>query len=208
MDESISVPLGQRIGTPPCLVLAYAPILWFAAAMQTHLIMTVLGCDRPGLVNSLAETIASHHGNWLESRMARLDGQFAGIIRISCPTSAVDDLLRELQAPAAPGNPPLTVHVVRDHHNPPAPRRVISVQVVGQDRPGIVRELTSAIASVAANIEELTTGLESAPMSGAPMFRAVGTLSIAVDADPSHLIQAIEGLGGDLTADIDLECHA
>jgi glycine cleavage system regulatory protein len=172
--------------------------------MQSHLIMTVLGNDRPGLVNSLAETIARHHGNWLESRMARLDGQFAGIIRISCPSGSVDALLHELQSPSAPGTPPLSVTVVRDHISSLPQRRIIAVDVVGQDRPGIVRELTAAIASVGANIEELTTGLESAPMSGSPMFRASGTVSIQADSDPSSLVQAIEGLGGDLTVDVSL----
>lgn len=176
--------------------------------MQTHLIMTVLGNDRPGLVNSLAETIASHRGNWLESRMARLDGQFAGIIRVSCPSDGVDALLRELQTPSVHGVPPLSVTVVRDHVGVQTARRVIGVDVVGQDRPGIVRELTAAIASVGANIEELTTGLESAPMSGAPMFRAVGTVSIPIEADPADLVLAIEGLGGDLTADVDLTARA
>ncbi|MGL4399643.1 MAG: glycine cleavage system protein R, partial [Luteolibacter sp.] len=64
---------------------------------MTHsIVMTVLGGDRPGLVNSLAATVASHGGNWLESRMARLAGQFAGIVRIECPAATVDALIAAL----------------------------------------------------------------------------------------------------------------
>jgi glycine cleavage system regulatory protein len=169
--------------------------------MKSQLIMTVLGSDRPGLVNSLAETVARHGGNWLESRMARLAGQFAGIVRIECPADSADALLRELQAP---GNNGLTVQAVRESVAEPIKRRTLIVDVVGNDRPGIVRELTTAIARAGGNIEELTTGLESAPMTGQPMFRAHGIISTGEDSDPSVLTNAIESLGGDLTVDVTL----
>ena len=167
--------------------------------MQSYLVMTVLGSDRPGLVRSLADAVAQHGGNWLESRMARLAGQFAGIVRIECESAAVDALLRELESPGIPG---LTIHAVRESAGNPPSRRTLGVEVVGNDRPGIVRELTAAIANAGGNVEELTTGLESAPMSGHPMFRAKGVISIPENAEPSTLTAAIETLGGDLTVDI------
>ena len=167
--------------------------------MQSYLIMTVLGTDRPGLVSSLADTVARHGGNWLESRMARLAGQFAGIVRIECPSTAVDALLSELRTPGIPG---FTVQAVREAAVEMPARRTLAVEVMGHDRPGIVRELSAAIASAGGNVEELTTGLESAPMSGHPMFRARGVISIPENAGPEELTAAIERLGGDLTVDI------
>lgn len=169
--------------------------------MTRSLVMTVLGKDRPGLVSSLADTIASHGGNWLESRMAKLVGQFAGIIRIECPAGAVDDLIKDLQNPNALG---LTIFAVPEEAASPPVLRTLGVDVVGNDRPGIVRELSAAIVKAGGNIEELTTGLESAPMSGHPMFRAHGVISIHEDADTATLISIIENLGGDLTVDISL----
>jgi glycine cleavage system regulatory protein len=170
--------------------------------MKCYLIMTVLGCDRPGLVSSLADTVAKHGGNWLESRMARLAGQFAGIVRIECPESAVDELLAELHTPATPGHPGLSVQAVREAVEEPAKRRTLEVDVMGNDRPGIVRELTTAIANAGGNVEELTTGLESAPMSGQPMFRAHGVVSLPENAETTSLTTAIESLGADLTVDV------
>ncbi len=167
--------------------------------MNSYLVMTVLGNDRPGLVSSLADTVASHGGNWLESRMARLAGQFAGIVRIECPSETADALISELQTP---GNSGLTILAVRQQAQDPLPRRTLTVEVVGNDRPGIVRELSAAVASAGGNIEELTTGLESAPMSGQPMFRAHGIISIAEDTETTALTIAIESLGNDLTVDI------
>ena len=168
--------------------------------MKTYLVMTVLGTDRPGLVSSLADTVAAHGGNWLESRMAKLAGQFAGIIRIECPSDAADALTAELQAP----NTGLTVTLAREEEAEPAARRTLAVDVMGHDRPGIVKELTAAVASAGGNIEELTTGLESAPMSGHLMFRAQGVISIPEDTDVSILTDAIEHLGGDLTVDVSI----
>jgi glycine cleavage system regulatory protein len=173
------------------------PLLGFG--MQSYLVMTVLGADRPGLVSSLADTVAKHGGNWLESRMARMAGQFAGIVRIECESAAVDGLLQELESPGIPG---LTILAVRESADNPPNRRTLGVDVVGNDRPGIVRELTAAIASAGGNVEELTTGLESAPMSGHPMFRAKGVVSIPENAAVETLTRAIENLGGDLTVDI------
>jgi glycine cleavage system regulatory protein len=167
--------------------------------MKTSLVLTVLGNDRPGLVSSLADRVASHGGNWLESRMARLAGQFAGIVRIECPSDQADALIEELQNNAATG---LTILAAREEAAEPLARRTLTVDVVGNDRPGIVRELSAAIANAGGNIEELTTGLESAPMSGQPMFRAHGILSIPEHVQSAALVAAIEGLGGDLTVDV------
>ena len=78
----------------------------------------------------------------------------------------------------------------------------IVTELIGQDRPGIVRELTTAISQAGGNVEEFSTGLESAPMSGHPMFRAEGTVSIGMEDSLDALQQAIEQLGEDLTVDL------
>ena len=110
----------------------------------------------------------------------------------------MDALIQELQIPG------LTITAVREQEDEPVARRTLIVDVVGNDRPGIVRELSAAVANAGGNIEELTTGLESAPMSGHPMFRAHGIVSIPENTATEVLIAAIECLGGDLTVDVSL----
>jgi glycine cleavage system regulatory protein len=161
--------------------------------------MTVIGPDRPGLVRILSDAVASHGGNWLESRMARLSGQFAGIVRVECPASAADALVEALHALSKED---IVIQVVREEAPPAEVRRTLAVDVVGNDRPGIVRDLAAAIANAGGNVEELTTGLESAPMSGHPIFRAHGIISIPENSDASDLTTAIENLGGDLSVDV------
>lgn len=167
--------------------------------MTTSLVMTVLGSDRAGLVRTLSDIVATHGGNWLESRMARLAGQFAGVVRVECAEASADQLIAALQSLASDG---ITVQTVREAAPVQKNRRTLSVDVVGNDRPGIVRELAAAIANAGGNVEELTTGLESAPMAGHPLFRARGVISIPENSSPEALTTAIENLGGDLSVDI------
>lgn len=161
--------------------------------------MTVLGPDRPGLVRLLSDTVASHGGNWLESRMAHLAGHFAGIVRVECADQDAAPLISDLEGLSSEG---ILVQTVRESAPETTKARTLSVDVVGNDRPGIVRELAAAIANAGANVEELTTGLESAPMAGHPLFRARGVISLPEDSDPAGVITAIEKLGGDLSVDI------
>jgi len=167
--------------------------------MQTSLVMTVLGADRPGLVRALADVVNEYGGSWLESRMARLAGQFAGVVRVACPADRASDLAAALKALKTLG---LTVQTVRDEAADAGERVTLRVEVTGSDRPGIVSALSAAIASAGGNVEELMTGLESAPMSGHPLFRASGVVSLTPGGDSAALIAAIEKLGGDLTVDI------
>jgi glycine cleavage system regulatory protein len=167
--------------------------------MRHSIIMTVLGPDRPGLVQSLSETIARHQGSWQDSRLVRLAGQFAGVLRIDAPADSIEHLLSQLQDPGIPG---LVIQAVREDHPESSPPKTIRVAVTGNDRPGIVRELSSTIASCGGNVEELRTGLESAPMSGHTLFTADCLISLPRELDTSAILQAIENLGPDLTADI------
>lgn len=168
--------------------------------MHSLLVMTVIGPDRTGLVRNLAATIAQHGGNWLESRMARMAGQFAGIVKVDIAEENIDSLLASLDSTE---NGELQIHAVREAENVgTAPANNLRIEVFASDRPGIIRELSEAIAHAGGNVEDLSTGIESAPMSGEPMFRAKLEVSCPEGTDASALVTAIESLGSDFTADI------
>src|SRR5262245_2256078 len=125
--------------------------------MQRMLVMTIIGPDRPGLVESVAAIVAEHGGNWLESRMSRLGGQFAGILRVEAPTereSALRSALKQLEPQG------LTVVVQPDKAPaPPAPAaaQLSSLDIIGHDRPGIVRQISRTLTQHGVNVEELET---------------------------------------------------
>src|SRR5580765_5586294 len=101
--------------------------------MERRLVMTVIGADRPGLVDEVAAVVAEHEGNWLESRMSRLGGQFAGILRVELPEENEKAAVIALQALKAQG---LSVVIHADQAEPLLQtQRLASLEIVGQDRP-------------------------------------------------------------------------
>lgn len=168
--------------------------------MQVPLVMTVLGRDRTGLVEALARLVAEHGGNWLESRMCRLGGEFAGILRIELPTDRQSSLVQALEGLQAEG---LTVVVRPDVPPAPAPgARTATLELVGHDRPGIVRQVASILARHGVNVEELATECCSAPMSGDTLFKAKARLQIPETCAVAELRRDLERIAGDLMVDI------
>jgi glycine cleavage system regulatory protein len=170
--------------------------------MQHKLVMTVIGLDRPGLVDSVAGLVAGHGGNWLESRMSRLGGQFAGILRVEVPSEKEQALIAALKKLESSG---LTIVVQPDQPMPEAKAgRLCLLEIVGQDRPGIVRQISHAIADYGVNVEELHTECVSAAMSGETMFRAKVRLSIPESSDASEIRRTLEKIAEDLIVEINL----
>jgi len=168
--------------------------------VQTLLVMTVIGQDRPGLVESVADLVASHGGNWLESRMSRLGGHFAGILRVEIPAEKEPALVANLKDLSSRG---LTVVVHSDQPKAePPPGRVRILEIVGQDRPGIVRQISHALASYGVNVEELQSECASAPMTGETLFKARAKLRVPDSADAEKIRQNLEKIASDLIVDI------
>ena len=166
--------------------------------MQIPLVMTIISPDRTGLVEAVARAVADHGGNWLESRMCRLGGEFAGILRVQFRGDRTS-LLAALQQLQTNG---LQI-VIRDD----APMAAVTgkqtkLEIVGADRPGIVREITSALARAGVNVEEFSSEVSSAPMSGETLFKATARLRIPVHCDLATLRKELEKIAADLLVDV------
>jgi glycine cleavage system regulatory protein len=162
--------------------------------------MTILGPDRTGLVESVAQVVADHGGNWLESRMCRLGGEFAGILRIELPVEKCQMLLDALQALQGRG---LTVVVRPDEAAASVTQgRQTRLEIVGHDRPGIVRQITDALARASVNVEEFSSECVSAPMSGETPFKATTRLQLPDGCDDAVLKTELEKIADDLLVDI------
>ena len=168
--------------------------------MNVSLVMTVIGADRPGLVGRLSAVVADHDGNWLESRMAHLGGQFAGILCAQVPKAQKPKLLAALQALAAEG---LSVQIHEDASAPaPLARTLATIEVIGHDRPGIVRQIAQVLAQHRVNVEELVTHCGSAPMSGETLFHATATVRLPESCALGQLRRALEQIATDLMVDV------
>jgi glycine cleavage system regulatory protein len=168
--------------------------------MNESLVMTVIGKDRPGLVETLAAIVDEHGGNWEESRMVRLAGEFAGLLRVEAPAERIEAL-----AEALGGVEALTLTWERGAGGaePPA-TRLLRLEVVGHDHPGIVRRLAATLAAWDINIEELESELTNAPMSGEMLFRARASLRAPESVGVDSLERQLEELAADLMVDVEL----
>jgi glycine cleavage system regulatory protein len=174
-----------------------------ASARSESLVVTLLGTDRPGIVARLAKVAADAGAGWQESKMARLAGKFAGVVRLEVPADSLATLERAIAELDAEG---LKLTVERgaaqsDQHG-------LSIDLVGLDRPGIVRDVSAALARHRVNIDELDTEVASASMSGEPLFHARIHVLLPRDVNLDALRHDLEGIANELMVDLSLDAKA
>jgi glycine cleavage system regulatory protein len=171
--------------------------------MRTTLVLTVLGDDKPGLVERLSDQILASDANWEESRMAHLAGKFAGLLRVSVDSSRADALTASLRTLDASG---LTVVVAPSQAVAPIGMfRTLRLELLGHDQPGIIAAISRTLASHHVNIEELETDVTSAPMSGEAIFRARVLLGMPSTTTVDAVTDALEAIAGKLMVDLNVD---
>lgn len=169
---------------------------------MTTLILTVAGADRPGLVAAVADVVDSHSGNWENSSLAELAGTFAGVIEVSVAPEHSEGLqtaLRELQ-----GQGLLTLAVLTGAPAADADDQVLEIQVLGNDRPGIVREVSGVLNAHDLSIEELATETRDAAMAGGRLFEASVIARVPASVDLDALRRDLERIATEVQVDITL----
>lgn len=166
--------------------------------MLISFVLTVIADDKPGIVEQVASVIREHQGNWLESRMATMAGKFAGILRIEVAEDNSDKLIAALTALTEQG---IEVRTERGTAEQTATVH-LTLSVIGNDRPGIVQEVTSVLAQHQVNVQELITGCFAAEMSATPTFRAEAELEVPEDFDQDGLADDLESLSDELMVEI------
>jgi glycine cleavage system regulatory protein len=165
------------------------------------LVLTLIGPDRPGIVDSVSEVVVANGGNWLESRMAHLAGKFAGVLRVEVPeeqAAALEDALGRLETSGLKivVERSLAAHGLRPH--------TLEIELIGVDRPGLVHEISTLLAAQHINVEELATDRPVAAHSGDRMFHARIRVIVPESTRVADVRQGLERLAGDLMVEIRL----
>lgn len=171
--------------------------------MNQILVLSILSDDKPGVVEALANIVSKHDGNWLESRMSHLAGKFAGILQVQVPDSQSPSLQNALSALKASHGIEVVASVA-SASDIEEDIKTLQFSLMGNDRPGIIRELSQAFASHHINLDELQTNCTSMPWSGDPMFTAHGLLHIPTQVDVDDLSEQLDEIADELGVDIEL----
>ena len=168
----------------------------------TSLVVTVIGNDRPGIVSALAERAQRHGANWQASHMARLAGEFAGVVQIDVPPGQAEALTQSLHGLESAG---LRVIINRsDGATVPAGLRRHQLDLVGNDRVGIVSQFTRMLAERGISIEQLHTELLHEGAASAPRFEVRAQVLVPQALDLAALRAELGELASAMVLDIAL----
>ena len=168
--------------------------------MIKNYILTLIGDDRPGLIESLAEVIKQQKGNWLESRLANLSGKFSGMVLVSIPEEQSAEFEAAILNLKDSG---LSVRATLASNSSQVGRHTETMTVIANDRPGILSEVSAVLAKLSVNVEELNTDCTPAPMSSEMLFKAVAKINVPDSVSDDQLTEALEGLADDLFVELE-----
>ena len=172
--------------------------------MTVSVILTVVGSDRPGLTRAIADAVFAAGGNWLESHLSRLGGKYVGSVLVELPEARLGELESTARGIDAVG---LKVDIVPSAREDGRGGQSLGIEIVGQDRPGIVREVTTVLAGLDVNIEDFTTAIEGSAWSGAPLFRGRARLLLPAGLSTDQVRAALEAISGEIMVDFNVQAE-
>lgn len=168
--------------------------------MQISLVITILGPDNPGLVKLLSNTLQQSQANWTESRMSHLAGKFAGILRVTVPEDQLEKLTAELQKLNGKF---FNIQIEKiDENTTDTASKILDIELLGQDRPGIIHDITQQLSLLNVNIEELESEIKEASMSGGTLFIAKLKLGLPEKVTSNEVQDALESMSDQFMVDI------
>jgi glycine cleavage system regulatory protein len=175
--------------------------------MTASLVLALIGPNTTGIVHRVAQIAAAHDANWVGARMANLAGQFAGIVHLELPEANMQRLMTAFGEIEHTG---MRVLITKGNASASeammAPATdILRLGLVGNDHPGIVRDISGAVARLGVSIENLVTDCVSGAHSGGALFRASAELQVPRDVAVPELRAALESVAQDLMVDLTLE---
>jgi glycine cleavage system regulatory protein len=172
------------------------------APARIDLVLTIIGPDRPGLVELVSKTVAEHQGNWESSRMARMAGRFAGILQVSVPGEHADRLVAGLGSLESHDLRVVVERAAETAQAAAGKGQLLRVELVGNDRPGVIRDVSSALAHRGINVELLATECSAAPMTGGMLLKVTAQVRAPVDLPIASLRHVLEERASDFMVEV------
>ena len=168
--------------------------------MKTSIVLTIIAKDQPGIINTVSGVLYDHGGGWTQSSMSTLAGQFAGILLASVPSEKAEACVEELQQLKSQGLQ-VIAHVSSKLSATEETSEYI-LDLVGNDRRGIVHDITTILTNHNVNVLNLEAISESASMGGGDLFKARAELVVPASVDIDALEGDLESIANELMVDI------
>ncbi|MBX3482239.1 ACT domain-containing protein [Phenylobacterium sp.] len=168
---------------------------------MASVILSVSGSDRPGLTEALAGAVLAAGGNWLESHLSQLGGLYVGSVLVALDPDRLEALREAVRAVDARG---LEVRIAPAVDGAGAGGEALRFSLVGQDRPGIVRQVTAVLAAIDVNIETFETRVGPEPHSGAALFHMDARLRLPAGMTAARVQAALEDISAEIMVDTSL----
>lgn len=196
-------PQDQRFATQAKMIRRAVVLTEESAPATVPLVVTVVGPDRHGIVSMLAERAQRYGANWAASRMTRLSGEFSGTVHFDVPREHADALMAALHQLASSG---LQVVIAsRGSAAVPPTMRSFELELVGEDRVGIVSRLTGMLAERGVSIESIHTDILRSGVSGSQTFKIGAHLLAPANLAVEQLRTELGTLASELMVDIALD---
>lgn len=163
---------------------------------MNYLVISCIGPDQTGLVDTLSKVINQHNGNWQVSSLHHLSGYFAGVIEVAVTEEQTKSLAEAIKAING-----LSCQIEVAEPNLLPVESNLVLELTANDRAGIVQDVSSVIHQQGGNLVKLVSSQDSAAHSGQVMFKAKVQIAIA-DGHTDALIESLEQLADDLMVDI------
>jgi len=168
------------------------------------IVITLFSKDRPGIVQTLSDTVLANNGNWLESSLSRLCGQFTGIVHLEVATEKKETLIADFEKLSNDG-----IQITIQNHEGFEPDdgsiNAIQITIEANDRAGIVEEIAAVLSQANVNVEHMDTEVESASMAGYTLFKAHLFLALPDDLNEQQLEELLESVSDDLMVSVLVE---
>jgi glycine cleavage system regulatory protein len=192
----------QRFATKAPMIRRSVVLTEDAPQTTTSLVVTVMGPDRPGIVSALSDRAQRFGASWAASRLANLAGEFAGMVHFEVPRENADALATALKGLESSG---LRLVIAKsDGAGAPPGLRGVDLELVGEDRLGIVSKLTRILAESGISIEHIHTEIAGGKGPGKPTFKVLAHLLVPKALSSEALRGRLEGLANEMMLDIAL----
>jgi glycine cleavage system regulatory protein len=160
--------------------------------MNTQFMATIAGEDRPDLLKILAAKTHALEGRWLNSKISRLEGQIAGIIKIDIPSANLFALKTDFNS-------------IPNFHVSTSEVKLVAItecdqlqlKIEANDRPGIISDIMHFLDDKGVTIEHMENHRFGVIGLGTTVFIAELSLMVPVDLGKDMLIEELEKLSSD-----------